>query len=326
MNDSNRYVIVLYGLTATNLKKIDDCIFEGIRETLREEGIKEEIIKRFLLDSGKMTFTMTKNRTTVSRLNKACESVYYHQELLNENTIFSTELSKSVSREWVGEGKNSYIRPREEMYKDLENFAGEPIFSMRAAQVKVTLKLENHPVWRQIMVPLYGTFANLHEILQTAFGWKDNHLHEFYIFEEVPASGLGGNHNLWLKPIINLVCDEKAFAYPKEIERKLEKDVKLSDWIPAYRRFRYTYDFSDNWEHELEVEKVIDYKVNTPICLSGEGNIPPEDVGGEFGFEEFLAILGNPTHPEHKHMKQWGIMQGYKDFDLERVNRILKNR
>ncbi|WP_462411539.1 plasmid pRiA4b ORF-3 family protein [Neobacillus sp. Marseille-QA0830] len=177
------------------------------------------------------------------------------------------------------------------------------------------------------MVPLNRTFSKLHDILQTAFGWKDSHLHEFYIFEEVSASGLEHDHDDWLKPMLKLVCDEEAFAYPDEMEMKLETGIKISEYVPTYRGLRYTYDFGDNWEHDIKVEKIIDnYDVNHPLCLAGVGNTPPEDVGGEYGYEEFLKILGNPKHPEHKHMTQWGAMHGYKDFDIEMVNRILRNK
>ncbi|WP_462411540.1 DUF6933 domain-containing protein [Neobacillus sp. Marseille-QA0830] len=115
VNDHNRYVVVLYGLKAKNFKLLDEHILQGIRETLREEGVKEEIIERFLSDSGNITYAKTKNRTTVARLNKACENTYFYQELLNENSIYNTELSKIISRLLVGEGKNDYIRPRDVM-------------------------------------------------------------------------------------------------------------------------------------------------------------------------------------------------------------------
>ena len=58
-----------------------------------------------------------------------------------------------------------------------------------------------------------------------------------------------------------------------------------------------------------------------PICIGGKGNTPPEDVGGEYGYEEFLAILADPGHPEYGHIVTWAKGQGYKEFDLEMVNR-----
>jgi hypothetical protein len=34
-------------------------------------------------------------------------------------------------------------------------------------------------VWRKICVPNGISFENLHEILQLAFGWEDEHAHDF---------------------------------------------------------------------------------------------------------------------------------------------------
>jgi hypothetical protein len=126
-----------------------------------------------------------------------------------------------------------------------------------------------------------------------------------------------------VKPIVNLVCDTEALNYEGEISMKLETDEKLLDYLPA--EILYTYDFGDSWEHEISLEKVIDnYEWNYPVCLEGEGNTPPEDVGGEPGFQNFLSILEDPNHPDHEFMKDWGKRQGYQKFDIEMINRRLK--
>ena len=66
-----------------------------------------------------------------------------------------------------------------ELYKDLEAFTGQGIFGCQAVKLKVTLDLDRHHIWREILVPLNITFTKLHRVLQAAFGWKDYHLHEF---------------------------------------------------------------------------------------------------------------------------------------------------
>ncbi|MBS4190146.1 plasmid pRiA4b ORF-3 family protein [Bacillus sp. FJAT-49705] len=333
VNDQNRYAIVFHGLKAKDFKKLDEVLLQGIRETFLQEGMKEEIVEKFLLQSKEFTYTKTKDRTSVARMNKACENVQFFEELLDSDSIFNTRMSMRVSRDLVGDGKNKYICPNEEMYKDLELFAGEPIFRTKAVQLKVSLKLgKKRNVWRRIVVPVNITFDQLHEFLQTAFGWQDYHLHEFYVYEDAASVHERSINNFVYhekghKPIINLVCDEEAFAYPNDVEMKLETDIKLSEYIPAYKKLEYNYDFGDNWQHEIKVEKMIDdYDVNYPVCLEGEGSTPPEDVGGEHGYEEFLKILANPKHPDYKHMVEWGELQGYGDFDIGKVNHILKNR
>ncbi|HZH60276.1 MAG TPA: plasmid pRiA4b ORF-3 family protein [Metabacillus sp.] len=318
VNDLARYVIVLHGLKAKDYKSFDQLLVEAIRETFEAEGIRDDVLDKYLTHSMEITYSKTKDRTSVARLNKACETIYFYQDLLDHDDVINTELSKRVSRSLVGDGKNKYIRPNEELYKKLEEFVGHPIFMTKAVQLKVVLKLEDHHVWRRIVVPINHSFEELHDILQTTFGWKNHHLHEFVIYEENDSE---------YHPIMNLVCDIEAFAYPKKTEMRLETDVKISEYIPTYKKIKYTYDFGDNWQHDIEVEEIIgDYHVNYPTCLEGEGNTPPEDVGGIYGYKEFLSILANPQHPDYNQMVRWGRMQGYKNFDIVMINGILKNR
>ncbi|MBO0587223.1 plasmid pRiA4b ORF-3 family protein [Sporosarcina sp. E16_8] len=328
MNDHNRYAVVLYGLKAKEFTRFNEIALQGIREAFQGEGIKDEVIKQYLLHSKEVSITKTKDRTSVARMNKACENVYFYDELWDSDSIFQPEMGIRISRILVGDGKNSYLLPHEELYKDLKLFAGQPIFETKAAVLKVTLRLENHQVWRRLVVPINKTFNELHRILQTAFGWQDYHLHDFTIYDkavtpkELVAVGL---NNEVQKPIINLVCDQEAFSYPGKVDRKLEKDVKLSEYIPAYDKLTYSYDFGDDWQHDIELESIIEnYDANHSVCLEGEGSTPPEDVGGEHGYEQFLKVLTNPDHPEYEHMVTWGRMQQYRDFSITSVNLQLK--
>lgn len=323
MNDSNRYVIVLHGLKAKEMKKLDELILQAITESFRAEGIKDEVIEAYLSQSKEFSYTTTKNKTLVARLNKACENVDWFAEKLNQDSINQTILNKWISRILVGNGKKDYIVPNEELMKDLERLSGGPIFHSEAFVLHVQLNLENHDVWRRVVVPKHTTFPELHETIQVAFGWQDSHLHDFKIYPSSPMSLETKKRMDNRKPIVNLVCHEEAFHYDNGIPMKLETNEKLLDYLPA--EIVYTYDFGDDWEHQIVIENVIDnYEWNYPVCLAGEGNTPPEDVGGEGGYDAFLAILSDPNHPDYKFMKKWGSEQGYRDFDIERVNRELK--
>ncbi len=93
-------------------------------------------------------------------------------------------------------------------------------------------------------------------------------------------------------------------------------------------RLTYEYDFGDDWQHELLVEKIHPAEKGThyPICLEGAGACPPEDVGGVPGYAEFLKAMSDPNHPEHQDYRDWigGPFDSQK-FDHKKVNQILQN-
>ncbi|WP_158591751.1 plasmid pRiA4b ORF-3 family protein [Oceanobacillus halophilus] len=293
VNDKNRYTIVLYGLTKKHLKNLDELIRESIRITFRKEGFQEDVIEQFIEHSPAISFTKTKDRTTVSRLNKSCETIYFLDDYLDRNSIAQPVLNMHASRFLVGHGKNHYIDPNRELFHDLTAFSGKAVVQTKAVQMKITLDVGQSDIWRRLVVPLNYTWEQLHQAIQISFKWEDIHLHQFHIPEQ-PA--------------------------------RISADTSLSAYIPQHQSFMYIYDPGDNWEHRILVEDMIEnYDNMFPVCLEGEGDTPPEDVGGEGGYAYLLEVLEDKHDPEHEHMKNWYEMQGDRTFDLEKVNLFLKS-
>jgi hypothetical protein len=62
----------------------------------------------------------------------------------------------------------------------------------------------------------------------------------------------------------------------------------------------------DGWDHVVEFEELVPADGRAyPRCLAGAGACPPEDVGGTRGYAEFLQVIRNPRHPEHKATLEW---------------------
>lgn len=121
-------------------------------------------------------------------------------------------------------------------------------------------------------------------MIQAAFGWYDGHLHVF----ETPYGEFG--------------------APDSELGHRSEKPVTLEQVAPAEgSKFRYVYDFGDDWDHEILVEKLHENQPGTiyPRCTGGKRAAPPEDCGGVWGYQELLATLADPTHPNHKAQLEW---------------------
>ena len=69
----------------------------------------------------------------------------------------------------------------------------------------------------------------------------------------------------------------------------------------------YTYDFGDNWEYRVMLERTIERSrsVVHPRCTDGENACPPEDVGGPFGYSRLKIILANPALEKHGEVREW---------------------
>lgn len=166
-------------------------------------------------------------------------------------------------------------------------------------QIKITLKGSKPPIWRRLLISADTTLTDLHDILQIVMGWEDSHMHMFTIQGQDYSTPSPYDPSLLEK-----------------MNAKSTLRVKLNKLITAEgEKFEYVYDFGDNWHHTILIEKILppDPKQKLPRCIAGKRACPPEDVGGVWGYENFLEAIKNPKHPDHKHYVDW--IDG--DFDPE---------
>lgn len=172
-------------------------------------------------------------------------------------------------------------------------------------QVKVTLRGVRPPIWRRLQVPSTIDLRRLHDVIQEAMGWTQSHLYAFEI-------------------------DGEQYGEPSpydDLGTRSAKAAQLRRIAPeAGNKFLYTYDFGDNWEHLIQVEKVLppERGATYPRCLTGKRACPPEDIGGIWGYQRFLEAIADPEHPEHEELLEWvGGSFDPAAFDVQAVNAAL---
>src|SRR3989442_6130753 len=63
--------------------------------------------------------------------------------------------------------------------------------------------------------------------------------------------------------------------------------VRLADFgFRPHERFLYEYDFTDGWQHDVRVERLLPLESGRtyPVCVGGRRGVPPEDCGGPWAF------------------------------------------
>src|ERR1044071_8078396 len=102
-------------------------------------------------------------------------------------------------------------------------------------QIKIELLDVEPPIWRRILVPSEFTLFDLHQVIQIAMGWEDCHLHDFTI-----------KRQRYTTP------DRDDFDDPRD-----ERETRLCEVVRSRSKFHYLYDFGDDWNHSLVVERVV---------------------------------------------------------------------
>jgi hypothetical protein len=135
-------------------------------------------------------------------------------------------------------------------------------------QLRVVLSGISPMVWRRLLVPAETSIAGLHEILQTAFVWSDEHLHRFTIHAVA--------YGLWRPGSAGFSRDARQ--------------VRLGEFgLRPGERLTYEYNFFAGWRHDIRVEQVTarSPRRRYPACTGGARQAPPENCGSP---EEFLAL------------------------------------
>lgn len=161
-------------------------------------------------------------------------------------------------------------------------------------------------IWRRVQVSADSSFFDLHHVIQDAMGWDNCHLYEFRL------GNVRSNDFIRIGP------------QDDYLEEVLPSDkVTVKDYLSeSSEQCSYLYDFGDDWEHKIVLEKVLmaDASVNYPVCLAGKRACPPEDCGGVYGYGDLLTIMADPEHEEYDEMVDWlGDEFDPEEFDVSSV-------
>lgn len=149
--------------------------------------------------------------------------------------------------------------------------------------------------WRQcksartLALPADWTLGQLHDALQTAFGWDNSHLYSF----------TDRDRNTWTDP-----RGDDGFSDFFAADQNPDK-TKLSEVFHEPKdRLDYEYDFGDS--NDVRIVFTKETEGDGPACLRATGLMAVEDSAG-FGYADGIAyiIKQGPSHRDYKDCSDW---------------------
>lgn len=269
-----------------------DRLPAGIESILRQHGVDEAFVAGEVAAMDAVRLAPTNDRSTVGVMNEFAFHAEHHWrgglQDLDAISLRMAHLRLGPLRDRSGfpDRELAILTGSTPVPERRLRLVPPPTATTRAIQLKMTLAEIKPPIWRRVLVPAEISLDRLHEVIQAAFGWWNYHLHEF----EVGRTRYG------------MVDVDDDWDPPTD-----ETTVRLDQIASPGTKFSYVYDFGDHWRHTIEVEEAIDADASTtlPSLIDGRRACPPEDCGGTGGYEELLAVLADPSHPEHAERLEW---------------------
>lgn len=164
---------------------------------------------------------------------------------------------------------------------------------MTRYRLRVSLVDSTPEIWREVDVDGRMSLRMLHIALQTIMGWRESHLHAF---TDVDPDRRDHRGRRWESP--DFAIESGALS---------EDDATVDAVLSGFDALWYEYDFGDGWVHRLDVvERRPDAPMLAPVVLHDGANRGPfEDAGGVHGYEDKLAVVADPQHPEHREITEW---------------------
>ncbi|KAM3153659.1 hypothetical protein ABEW05_005901 [Botrytis cinerea] len=198
--------------------------------------------------------------------------------------------------------------------------------------------LTNPRVTRTLSCPANASFADLHEALQIAFGWKDCHLHEFEVLNH--SESMGNKFSASSRATLLRISPSNILEEAQDDQNKCSSETLLNQILDGEltrgKTILYRYDFGDDWEHVMVCGGRADPTENFEL-LGGEGHGCAEDVGGSYGWIKLIEAYdsNNPTKDQRETMDWFEEEAHNKDsyglrgaakytWDKEKLNTALK--
>lgn len=324
VNDLLGISVIFYRPKAADYRYLETILSDGVTIIMKQLGFRQNVIQRYLEDDERSGVYKTVNRSIVGRLKAFGDDLYWISDSFESEYGFQVNAMVRAAYDLLKINKE-YVKPIELFVETMSERYGDgtrnSVMDIKSYILKVRLFLEKHDVYRIVEVPANLSFHQLHEAIIEMFDWSGYHCHSFEAMKiddmDNDTSGIITIYDGDNPPDDELMDYSHPFISDREI--------MLEEVFDAADSCMYTYDFGDEWDHIIKVEERKETGGSDRITLlEMKGNRPPEDVGGEPGYEEYLRIIANPDDPKHDGIVKWAENTSPEERSMEDINFSLK--
>jgi hypothetical protein len=335
----------------TSAKKFSETFISELKTYLDQKGLSPVFTTYIAGSIEKIDFCKTNNLHVRAAMNSLKQmlpfsfSSYNSHEAINDR--ISTYLTSAFS------DTKEYQEPinlftSEDMKKPAVPTVQEKKEDIPAVQFYIELKDLSPKLWRRFIIRQDAKMTTLGYAILSMFKAYGSHLFNFEVtqtefhheyMDSIYKSPSFKNTRGADFPFTRLEMQSPAtlielpdpygdgYDGMKKIDAREIKVGKVFE--NPQTRCLFTYDFGDNWEFELKVEKITDGETLTtrnPVkVLDGEYYGIIDDCGGAGGLNELIDVFTKGSGERYEELKEWfGDTQfDFTDFDVNRINSSL---
>ena len=168
-----------------------------------------------------------------------------------------------------------------------------PVQKPKKSTLRIELENSEPLIWRELEVPSSLCLTSLAQAILLAFGWNEDHLHQFLESRKnhyaTSMNELGGT----LYP-----GTKDGSRYGVSHLLKKQGDSVL-----------FEYDYGDSWYHKVKLKSVADYadyETKAVRLIGGANACPPDDCGGIYRYRHLVELMQKkPQSSELSEFYDW---------------------
>ena len=169
---------------------------------------------------------------------------------------------------------------------------------------------------------------NQHEVKRFCEHFSDMNPKALTLREITEKVYLEGNPN----HLLERLCLRDVMIIGDEEEKVSEADTNIcgTDATPIAHELVYEYDYGDGWEVRITLSDVVyteedkDFVCQNyrPCCIRKDGLNVLDDVGGMWGYRDFLVTIHEGSEEEQEEMREWARYLGWTGRNVSPRNML----